>query len=72
MLLAHYIHSALIQKQIKINKSISNSMNSYPFNGFLEKKEILLLKKLWCCVGGRDENKNLVLSNELIKVELPP
>ena len=29
------------------------------------------LKKLWCCVGGRDQNKNLVLSNELIKVELP-
>ena len=30
------------------------------------------LKKLWCCVGGRDENNNLVLSNELTKVELPP
>ena len=29
------------------------------------------LKKLWCCVGGRDQNKNLVLSDELIKVELP-
>ena len=27
---------------------------------------------LWCCVGGGDQNKNLVLSNELIKVELPP
>ena len=23
----------------------------------------------WCCVGGRDQDKNLVLSNELIKVE---
>ena len=30
------------------------------------------LKKLWCSIGGRDENKNLVLSNKLIKVELPP
>ena len=35
-------------------------------DGFLQ-----FLKKLWCCVGGRDKNKNLVLSNELIKVELP-
>ena len=34
--------------------------------------EPFFLKKLWCCVGGRDQNKNLVLSNELIKVELPP
>ena len=36
--------------------------------------DFLFLKKLWCCVGGRDENKNwvYVLSNELIKVELPP
>ena len=24
------------------------------------------------CVSGRDQNKNLVLSNESIKVELPP
>ena len=30
------------------------------------------LKKLWCCVGGGDQNKSLVLSNELINVELPP
>ena len=22
------------------------------------------LEKLWCCVGGRDQNKNLVLSND--------
>ena len=29
------------------------------------------LKKLWCCVGGGDQNKSLVLSNELINVELP-
>ena len=28
------------------------------------------LKKLWCCVSGRKKNKNLVLSNELIKVEI--
>ena len=33
---------------------------------------LVLKKKLWCCVGGRDENKNLVLSNKLMKVELPP
>ena len=32
-------------------------------HGFLVSKEI---------VGGRDETKNLVLSNELITVELPP
>ena len=30
------------------------------------------LKKLWCCVGGGDQDKSLVLSNELINVELPP
>ena len=33
---------------------------------------IQFLKKLWYCDGGRDQNKSLVLSNELIKVELPP
>ena len=37
--------------------------------GDLFVNEFLVLKKLWCCVCGRDENKNLVLSNELIKVE---
>ena len=37
-----------------------------------ENLNFYFLKKLWCCVGGRDQNKNLVLSNELIKVELPP
>ena len=46
--------------QIIINFSGTTGMN------------FLFLKKLWCCVGGRDQNKNLVLSNELIKVELPP
>ena len=30
------------------------------------------LKKLWCCVGGRVRHEDLVLSNELIKVEFPP
>ena len=30
------------------------------------------LKKLWCCVGGRVKRENLVLSNGLIKFELPP
>ena len=34
--------------------------------------DFYFLKKLWCFVGGKDENKNLALSNELIKVELPP
>ena len=34
--------------------------------------DFLFLKKLRCCVGGGDQNKNLVLSNELIKDELPP
>ena len=27
---------------------------------------------MWCCVDGRVKYENLVLSNELIKVELPP
>ena len=39
---------------------------------FRELVDFWFLKKLWCCVGERDENKNLVLSNELITVELPP
>ena len=30
------------------------------------------LKKHWCCAGGRVKHVNLVLSNELIKVELSP
>ena len=34
--------------------------------------EFLVSKETVCCVGGRDQNKNLVLSNESIKVELPP
>ena len=29
------------------------------------------LKKLWCGVGGGDQNKSLVFSNKLINVELP-
>ena len=41
-------------------------------NDTIENLDFQFLKKLWCCVGGRDENKNLVLSNELIKVEIPP
>ena len=37
----------------------------FPFANFQ------FLKKLWCCVGGGVKHENLVLSNELIKVELP-
>ena len=43
------------------HKSLKPSRRTYSENGFL------VLKKLWCCVSGRDENKNLVSSNELIK-----
>ena len=32
-------------------------------------KFLVQLKKLWCCVGARVKHENLVLSNELIKVE---
>ena len=34
--------------------------------------DFYFLKKLWYCDGGRDQKKSLVLSNELIKVKLPP
>ena len=36
----------------------------------IEKINFQFLKKLWCCVGGRDQNKFLVLSNELIKPKI--
>ena len=38
--------------------------------------DLKALKKLWYCVGGRVKQKlvlsKMVLSNDLIKVELPP
>ena len=46
--------------------------NIINFRNTLSLLDFWFLKKLGCCVGGRDQNKNLVLSNELINVELPP
>ena len=43
----------------------TSSCSPFPFANFQ------FLKKLWCCVGGGVKHENLVLSNELIKVELP-
>ena len=37
----------------------------------IQKQISSFLKKLWCCVSGRVKQENLVLSNVLIKVELP-
>ena len=59
---------------------VKNIVFTFKFTTTKQKKLLFLqvmldfsfLKKLWCCVRGRDQNKNLVLSNELIKVELPP
>ena len=42
------------------------------FIDFIENKHIpSLKKKLWCCVAARVKHENLVLSNKLIKVNLP-
>ena len=35
----------------------------------LSKLTVQIWKKLWCCVSGGDQNKSLVLSNELINIE---
>jgi len=42
----------------------------FPTTIFPYRQAKILLKKLLRCVGRRDENKNLVLSNELIKPNL--
>ena len=57
-------------KHFTVNNQIYPRNTRHMLNliyGFVISKETQ-----WCCVGGRDEKKNLVLSNELIKVELSP
>ena len=45
---------------------LRNIQSKLFLDGFVVSKETVVLRR------GRDENKNWVLSNELIKVELPP
>ena len=58
----------IVQHALKQN-SLMSSAKQREISEFkaLTTMNFQFLKKLWCCVGGRDQNKNLVLSNELIK-----
>ena len=71
------VGSKKLRIQRKIDKQSSRSPASNIHKSHKKRQPIHFigfefLKKLWCCVGGIDQTKNLVLSNELIKAELPP
>ena len=52
-----------------IQESKMDKSQSLGESGQSKSRNFKFLKKLWCCISGKVKAKNLVLSNELIKVQ---
>jgi len=62
-------YEPIVSKKTMLDMNLKQLLDSDHLsvvNGFLVSKETVVLRQ-W-----RDENKNFVLSNKLMKVELPP